>query len=395
MQSARIRSAALGGNMRAAVALRRARLAPLLAAQSGMPGSASGALTVANCKAYSVREPVSGREYALLRIETAGGLAGWGETRSISAVKVARAAAILRGRQATEFGPLHVQLAAASPGIQAAANSALLDIVGQVCKAPVYQVLGGPTRHKARAIATLQGSDDASLQAALKRAYAAGFRAFMIPAVEPAALNSGQAFVAANRKRLAELRSAAGDDADFAIDCRAGLSAGDAASLSDAVERLHPLWLDEPCELTNLAAIRKIAHERVTPLGFGRSITRGSVFQDLLREDVIDVFRPDLASNSVVQIRKFATLAETNYIAVAPYHDGGPVGTAAALHLAASLPNFFAQQAPVPESDEDRRFRAELAGSDLESASNGYFTLPAAPGLGLKINQSLLGKEVA
>jgi len=57
---------------------------------------------------------------------------------------------------------------------------------------------------------------------------------------------------------------AAGDQLDFAIDCGAALTAGDAASLSDALERLHPLWLDEPCELTNLAAIRKIAAERAT-----------------------------------------------------------------------------------------------------------------------------------
>ena len=75
-----------------------------------------------------------------------------------------------------------------------------------------------------------------------------------------------------------------------------------------------------------------------------------------------------------------------------PYHDGGPVGTAAALHLAASLPNFFIQQIPFPHADEDRRFRAELAGGEV--VTDGYLSLPAAPGLGLKINSSLL-QEVA
>ena len=158
---------------------------------------------------------------------------------------------------------------------------------------------------------------------------------------------------------------------------------------------MHPLWLDEPCELTNLAAIRKIASERVTPLGFGRSVNRAPIFQDLLREDIIDVFRPDLARNGITQIRKFAALAEANYIAVAPYHDGGPIATAAALHLAASLPNFFIQQLAVPQAEADRQFRAELAGAGLEAVSGGYLTLPAGPGLGLKINPSKLGQEVA
>jgi len=374
------------------VAFRRARLSALLAAQASTPAPSSGALAIANCKAYAAREPVSGREYAILKIENVGGIAGWGETRSIAAAELARAVAILRGRQATQFVPLHAQLADL-PNLQAAANMALLDIVGQAAKAPVYQVLGGPTRYKARALATLAGADDAALAASLKRAQAAGFRAFSIPAAAPAARNSGQAFVLANRNRLETLRAAGG--LDFVIDCGAGLTPGDAASLSDAVERLHPLWLDEPCELTNLAAIRKIAAERVTPLGFGRAVTRANVFQDLLREDLIDVFRPDLARNGITRIRKFAALAEANYIAVAPYHDGGPVGTAAALHLAASLPNFFIQQLPFAEAEADRRFRAQLIGAELETVTEGYLALPAGAGLGLKIDTSLLGKEVA
>ncbi len=376
------------------VELRRARLSALLAAQASVPGPSSGALAIASCKAYIAREPVSGREYAILKIQTAGGVAGWGETRSLPAADLAQASGILRGRQATEFVPLHTRLSAL-PNMQAAVNMALLDIIGQAANAPVYQVLGGPTRHKARALATLAGADDAALVAALNRAKAAGFRAFSVPVAAPAARNSGQPFVAANRTRLEALRAAAGEDSDFVIDCGASLTPGDAASLSSALERMHPLWLDEPCELTNLAAIRKIASERVTPLGFGRSVNRAPIFQDLLREDIIDVFRPDLARNGITQIRKFAALAEANYIAVAPYHDGGPIGTAAALHLAASLPNFFIQQLAVPQAEADRKFRAELAGAELEAVSGGYLSLPAGPGLGLKIDPSKLGQEVA
>ena len=377
-----------------AVEYRRARLAPLLAAQAGMASPGQGALAITNCRAYAVREPVSGREYALLRIETAAGISGWGETRSIAAADLDGARGILRGCAATEFEPLRARLAA-MPNLQAAANMALLDIVGQFVKAPVYQVLGGPTRHKARALATLAGADDAALLVALKRAQDAGFRAFLVPMVPPVAPNSGQAFVNANRKRLETLRAAGGEQSDFAIDCGAALTPGDAASLSGALERLHPLWLDEPCALMNLAAVGKIAAERVTPLGFGRSLTRAAAFQDLLRADAIDVFRADLALNGISQIRKFAAWAEANYVAVAPYHAGGPIGTAAALHLAASLPNFFIQQVPAPEAEADRRFREELAGAALENVADGYLAIPAAPGLGLKVNPSLLGKEVA
>ncbi|MGA2870023.1 MAG: SLC13 family permease, partial [Verrucomicrobiota bacterium] len=33
-------------------------------------------------------------------------------------------------------------------------------------------------------------------------------------------------------------------------------------------------------------------------------------------------------------IKRMAAIAETHYVAVAPYHDGGPIGTAAGIHLA-------------------------------------------------------------
>jgi galactonate dehydratase len=58
---------------------------------------------------------------------------------------------------------------------------AMLDLVGKFTKAPVYQVLGGPTRHRARALASLDGATDDDLAASLKTLHAAGFRAFAVP----------------------------------------------------------------------------------------------------------------------------------------------------------------------------------------------------------------------
>ena len=92
-----------------------------------------------------------------------------------------------------------------------------------------------------------------------------------------------------------------------------------------------------------------------------------------------------------------AVIAETYYVAAGPTHDGGPIGTAAALHLAASIPNFFIQQIPYPEAEEDRRMRAELTMSPVEIVKEGYADLPTGPGLGITVNEKSLEKykEVA
>jgi galactonate dehydratase len=188
------------------------------------------------------------------------------------------------------------------------------------------------------------------------------------------------------------LRAAGGANFDFVLSGGGSLSAGDAASVASALERFHLLWFDEPCRLSNLGAVRKIAAEGVTPLGFGTHLHHGGDFQDLLREEVADVLRPSLALNGITQIRRIAAVAETYYIAVAPYHNGGPVGTAAALHLAASLPNFFIQQIPLPEAEADRRMRAEITGTSVEVVTEGYAALPVGAGLGITVREEALEK---
>jgi len=170
------------------------------------------------------------------------------------------------------------------------------------------------------------------------------------------------------------------------------LTPSDAASVAATVESSHPLWFDEPCSVSNLEALRKISAEAVTPLGFGRGIGDPGVFQTLLREGLVDVVRPDISVYGITGARRIAVLAETYYVAIAPHHDGGPVATAAALHLAASVPNFFIQHVPYPEDAADRAMRAAIVPAGLETPRDGFLELPQGPGLGIDVNEAALEK---
>jgi galactonate dehydratase len=374
--------------MRNVIQMRRARLAAF-APQAALAARPSPQVEIASLRTYRLREPVSGRTYTVLRLETRGGLAGYGECADITPRDLAAMLEAVRGKPATQFATVRYQLENAPAGLMAALNMAMLDVAGRLVNAPVYQVLGGPTRNKCRALAPLEGADDSALAASVRRAHDAGHRAFLVPAPAPAARNQGQAFVLAARKRLDTLREAAGAGADFVLDCGGALVPGDAASLATAFERYHLLWLEEPCPPLNLGALKKIAAENVTPLGIGRSIQQPSAFQDLLREEAIDILRPDISLNGITQNRQMAAIAESYYTAVAPYHNGGPVATAAAIQLAASLPNFFIQQIPFPQAEQDRKMRAEIAGN-MERIQDGFAVLPSAPGLGITVNEKAL-----
>jgi galactonate dehydratase len=368
--------------------LRRMRLASLAQAGARTGPPAPTDLVVSEIKTYRLREPVSRRAYTVVEIRTKGGLTGYGEC--IEAVPVPQALpAVFTDHPATSYEVIGRQLAD-SPGLQTGVVMALLDISGQYAKAPIYQVLGGPTRNKARALAALSGSSDAELAASMKRAREGGHRAFLIPTPTPSAANQGQAFVKATRARMEMLRAEGGPDVEFVLNGGGRLTPGDAGSLAAALERFHLLWFDEPCRVSNLATLQKIAAETVTPLGIGRRVVESGVFQDLLREQVIDILRPSVGRNPLSQLRRMAALAEPYYTAIAPFHQGGPIATAAALHLAASLPNFFIQQIPFTEAAEDRAFRAKLGGAALEKPAEGYLSLPNGPGLGISIDRSVL-----
>ena len=126
------------------------------------------------------------------------------------------------------------------------------------------------------------------------------------------------------------------------------------------------------------------------PLGFGRGISDPGVFMALLRDGLVDIVRPDISQWGISGARHVAVIAEAYYVAIAPHHDGGPVATAAAMHMAASVPNFFIQHVPLPEDAKDREMRAAIISGGLETPRDGFLQLPSAPGLGIEVNESAL-----
>jgi galactonate dehydratase len=201
-----------------------------------------------------------------------------------------------------------------------------------------------------------------------------------------------QAYVDRIRARIERMRSMASPDLDFVLDAAGKLTPGDAAFVATALERNHLLWLDEPTNVLTHDSLARITDESVMPVGLGRSVHDISVFQNLLRWGAVDLLRPSLAHNSIAKIRRMAAIAETHYVAVAPYHEGGPIATAAGIHLAASLPNSFIQQIPFPNSQRDAAMRAELVSGNPEVAKDGFAPLVNKPGFGIEVDEKALDR---
>jgi galactonate dehydratase len=335
-----------------------------------------GPHAISDVRAYAV--PLSGTEssYVVLQLRTQSGLAGYGECKELSGADLKATSEAVLGRSASAYEALRPLV---PHNAQAALDMALLDILGKATKAPVYRLLGGPTRNRARAIIRLAGNSDEELQRDLQKQLAQGFAAFLVPIPAPEARNQGSAYIHAGVARFKAMRAAA-PHADFAFACGDQLTPSDTASVAAAVESMHPLWFDAPCPVSNLSTLHKIADETVVPLGFGRDVANPGTFQDLLRDGLVDLLRPNLLIHGISGVRRLAAMAETYYVAVSPWHDGGPIATAAALHVAASIPNFFIVELPNK-------------GAGSATPHDGFFALPKGPGLGVDVNDKELERN--
>jgi galactonate dehydratase len=271
--------------------------------------------------------------------------------------------------------------------MEAAVNNAMLDLVSRSKGIPIYQYLGGPTRFKARLLGQLEPADE---EASLDRARRQGIRAFTMSVPPRESMSLLQDWVDRVSKRVADMRTRAGEGSEWVLDGAASMTPGDAATIAVALERVHPIWLDEPLAALTTDALAKIVDQSVMPIGLGRSVTDIAVFQNLLRFGSVNVLRPALGLNSVTKIKRMAALAESHYVAIAPYHSGGPIGTMAGIHLAAALANSFVQEVPVPAADRDSAMRAEITSGNHEAADKGFAPLLNHPGLGFEVNEKAL-----
>ncbi len=353
--------------------------------------------------AHAVQEPTGHRSYVVVIVRTDAGLIGVGEASAAPDVRTAVARILglnrdLIGRDALAIEKVRQILLSMSGGrqeestaVQGAINMALLDIAGKLAKAPVYELLGGRTRNKVRALAWLgEPAGPKDLVSEVQRARAAGFRAMVVPLRIPDSPARGLGFYREAVAALESLRAAAGDDLDFVLDCGGRLTPAVAKVLAREFEPFHLLWLDEPVGEIDRKGLARISAETVTPLGFGRTFANNHEFLELLRSDAIDALRPDVGRLGITSIRKAAALAETYYVGIAPFHRGGPIATAAALHAAASIPNFVIQELPLPADPADQKMRRALGGDSLESVHDGFLALPSGFGLGIDVNVEAL-----
>jgi galactonate dehydratase len=268
----------------------------------------------------------------------------------------------------------------------ACVEMACWDIVGKALDQPVWRLLGGKVTDRVKAYAngwyTVERTPE-EFHAAALRVVEHGYLALKFDPFGPgrAELDHGERIRAVGL--VEAVRDAVGDEVELLVEMHGRFAPHEAVRIAAMLEPFAPSWIEEPVPPENLAALRKVAEKTRLPIAVGERIHDRIEFRELFESRAADIIQPDIGHlGGILETRKLAATAETHYVLIAPHNVGGPVLTAANIHLAVCTPNFKIQEHFNDFADEEVKYAAAGAPEVVD----GYFALPTAPGLGVELD---------
>ncbi len=279
-------------------------------------------------------------------------------------------------------------------------EQALWDIKGKALGVPVYELLGGKLRDKARAYAnawafqkivtqmTAEDTPDSIAENALKMVDK-GFTALKWdPFREGGQViqRSEEEFALACVKAV---REAVGPSIDILIECHGRFNMHSAIRMAHKLEPYDPFFYEEPIPPDNLDALAALQRSINLPIATGERLYTRWEFRPLFEKNAAQIIQPDICNvGGIWELRKIAAMAEAYYVSVQPHNSNGPVQTIASLHLDASIPNFVFQEFFYPYLDMYNEVLTEPI-----IYKDGYLEIPTSPGLGTDIREDVIRKR--
>lgn len=338
--------------------------------------------------------------YLLAQVHTDAGITGLGESGAWGFLEASQAAIEKFAKYLVGQDPLRIEhhwqymarfshfRGAAIMGAISAIDIALWDIAGKHFGVPVYQLLGGKTRDKARVYYHVFGDTKEKLIQGVKDAKAQGFTAvghltpFLDEGVDVPFFKTHADKMRDAIETVGAYRDAVGNDVDLCIEIHRRLSPAEAIALARGIEEFHPYFYEDPILPDNFDAMELVANNISIPIATGERLHTIHEFEMLLKRGAVQYVRPDVCMvGGISHAKKIAALAEAHYVGVVPHNPLSPVSTAACVQLAACIPNFAIQELPTGEHEPPK---SEIVKSAL-TCEDGFLIVPDAPGIGVEL----------
>ncbi|GAA4333208.1 mandelate racemase/muconate lactonizing enzyme family protein [Pigmentiphaga soli] len=337
------------------------------------------------------------RDAVVVKVTTAGGLVGWGESHhgrahtSIAHLVGHALRPLALGMDATDVHGVwrriyDAQLAAMGTGAACAMamsgiDMALWDIRAKAVGWPLYRLLGGasrPLRAYAGGVA-LGWQEPAALAEEAAAHVRAGYRAVK--------LRLGDS-VERDTARVAAVREALGPGVVILADANTAYTLDDARRMVPVLGELGVGWLEEPFPAHDYRNYELARGYGSLPFAAGENHYTRFEFNRLIDDRAVDVLQPDLSkTGGVSETLRIAAHASAYKLAVHPHTSMTGINMAATLHVLAAIDGDGYFEADVSRGN---LFRDELVATPFAIGADGCVRPPEKPGIGVEVDEAFI-----
>ena len=342
--------------------------------------------------------------WLFVRVETSGGLVGWGEASCEGRSETVRTAVHQIAEYLIGQDPFRIEdhwqvmskgsfyrhgviLSSAVSGL----DQALWDLLGKSVGLPVHVLLGGPVRDRVRVYGWVGGDEPSEVADQIAQVVEEGMTAVkmnasgrMKPLGTPASLQGVY-------DRVAAARDVLGPDRDVAVDLHGRFTLATARRLARLLEPLSPFFLEEPVAPENSHLIGQVVASTVIPVSTGERLYTRQEFLPVLQSGIA-VAQPDLShAGGISEVRRIASLCEAFDVALAPHCPLGPIALASSLQVAFATPNHLIQEQSIGiHYNEGAEVLDYVVDREPFRFVNGHVERFTGPGLGIEVDEALV-----
>ncbi len=320
------------------------------------------------------------KESLLIRLETDGGIVGWGETpddwinKTYEGTPEDRLRSAVIGRDPFDIEPFFADNTLGSY-LASGVEMAMWDIVGKATKQPLYKLLGGAVRKRIE-LAACMGIRPYDEAKAIARGYVEqGFTTLKTKAGRRAE---------EDLEMVRGIRDGVGDRLKLRIDPNMGYTYDVALSLARDLEKYNLEYFEQPMPFSCIGESARLRNLTKTPLGLNESVTTAEITLQILELRAADVLLPDTYQcGGILGVKKVAALCEAAGVPCVFHcaHDLG-LKTAAMLHVVASTPNF-----PLANDCTYYGLTDDIT-APLFTIERGHMNVPEGHGLGVHVDDA-------
>jgi L-alanine-DL-glutamate epimerase-like enolase superfamily enzyme len=346
-----------------------------------------------------------GAEFCWVRLHTANGLVGTGETypfhkgelgalRDYARHVLSKDARDIDGVWRSFYHAMAMRNAGgADMRILSAINMAQLDLLGQASKLPLYRLLGGKVRPRVRVYNTTtdywaindtkMGPDTMKIVNFLLERGITAMKIYPFSApdhyLSNQALERGMAWIR-------EIRDKTGNQMDICVDCWGRFDFPSALRIAKALEPHNIMYLEDAMLMNNARAYARLARETSVPVCMSETLATRYEYREFFELEACDVVMYDVSwCGGVSEAKRVSDMADAYFIPTSPHTCGGPLLYVCSTHLCTALSNFLIMESNYWKYTHQFPYFIH----NVPAPQEGFVTAPEQPGIGVEIKPEL------